>query len=88
MPVTLFAQLKYAIEHEMAYSPVDFFNRRTGALLFDINTVKTYKDQVIDFMAEELNWNKEIKLKYQKELELEEIYATLPVDDQNKEKLA
>jgi glycerol-3-phosphate dehydrogenase len=88
MPVTLFAQLKYAIDHEMAYSPVDFFNRRTGALLFDIDTVKTYKDKVIDFMTDELNWNKEIKLKYQKELELEVIYATVPVDDQNKEKLA
>lgn len=88
MPITLYAQLKYAIDYEMVYSPVDFFNRRTGALLFDIDTVKTYKDQVINFMAEELNWNKESKQKYQKELEIEVMYATVPVDDPNKEKLA
>lgn len=88
IPVTLFAQLKYGIDHEMAYSPIDFFNRRTGALLFDINTVKTYKDQVLDFMAEELDWNKEIQQKYQKELEIEVLYATVPIDDQTSEKLA
>ncbi|MGG7618188.1 glycerol-3-phosphate dehydrogenase/oxidase [Bacillus coreaensis] len=88
IPVFLFAQLKYAIDHEMAYSPIDFFNRRTGALLFDINTVKTYKDQVLDFMAEELDWNKEIQQKYQKELEIEVLYATVPIDDQTSEKLA
>jgi len=88
MPITLFAQLKYAVDCEMAYSPIDFFNRRTGALLFDIDTVKTYKDQVIEFIAEQLDWNKEIKQKYQKELEIEVLYATVPIDDQNNEKLA
>jgi len=88
IPITLFAQVKYAIDHEMAYSPIDIFNRRTGALLFDINTVKIYKEQVIYFMAEEFGWNKETKQNYQKELEMEILYASVPIDDQNNKKLA
>lgn len=88
IPIVLFAQLKYAIDYEMAYSPVDFFNRRTGALLFDINLVKVYKEHVINYMAEELKWNQETKQRYQKELEIEILYATVPVDEINHEKLA
>lgn len=87
IPVVLFAQLKYAIEYEMVYTPVDFFNRRTGALLFDIDTVRAYKEQVIDYMAEELEWNKETKQKYQKELAIEELFATVPNDEMDDGKL-
>jgi glycerol-3-phosphate dehydrogenase len=83
LPLVLFAQLKYAMEYEMVYTPVDFFNRRTGALLFDIDTVRAYKEQVVDYMGEELEWSKEAKQKYQKELEKEELYATVPIDEMN-----
>ncbi|GAA3331777.1 hypothetical protein GCM10020331_089690 [Ectobacillus funiculus] len=34
MPVTVLLPLIYAMEYEMATTPVDFFIRRTGALFF------------------------------------------------------
>src|SRR5690606_223661 len=33
----LFAELLYGLEHELVYHPADFFIRRTGAVLFDID---------------------------------------------------
>lgn len=65
----VFAELKYGIEQEMSYKPVDFFVRRTGALFFDINFVRVHKDKVIDYMAQTLQWTKQEKEGYIDELE-------------------
>ncbi|SID69646.1 Aerobic glycerol-3-phosphate dehydrogenase [Mycobacteroides abscessus subsp. abscessus] len=43
----VYAGLRYSIDYEMAYKPVDFFIRRTGALFFDIGWVREHKDAVI-----------------------------------------
>ncbi|SES90037.1 homodimeric glycerol 3-phosphate dehydrogenase (quinone) [Oceanobacillus limi] len=80
-PVT-FAMLRYAIDHEMAYKPVDFFIRRTGALFFNINWVHEHKEAVTDYMATEFNWSEEQKDVYCKELE-ELLYdAVNPVEEE------
>ncbi|WP_046174972.1 glycerol-3-phosphate dehydrogenase/oxidase [Domibacillus indicus] len=71
LPTILNAQLLYAINEEMAYTPADFFIRRTGALLFDIETVLAYKEQVIEKMARLFNWTDEEKAKHAAELEAE-----------------
>lgn len=71
LPAVLNAQLLYAIEEEMAYTPADFFIRRTGALLFDVETVLTYKQPVIDQLAEHFNWSAEEKAAHTAELEAE-----------------
>lgn len=71
LPAVLNAQLLYAIEEEMAYTPADFFIRRTGALLFDIQTVLTYKQPVIEKMAQLFGWREEEKDKHTAELEAE-----------------
>lgn len=71
LPAVLNAQLLYAIEEEMAYTPADFFIRRTGALLFDIETVLTYKQPVIDQLAEHFNWSAKEKAAHTAELEAE-----------------
>lgn len=68
-PIT-FAKLNYAIEYELAYKPSDFFVRRTGALFFDIEWVYANKDNVISYMKNKLNWNKEQTLAYRYELEI------------------
>lgn len=68
LPLPLFAKLHYALEHEMAATPVDFFNRRTGSILFDIHTVKTYKENVIQYMKDYFNWNEDITNEYELEL--------------------
>lgn len=71
LPPVLHAQLMYAINEEMAYTPADFFLRRTGALLFDIQTVLTYKQQVINLLAEQFHWTADEKMAHTKELEAE-----------------
>lgn len=59
IPLELFAQLIYAIEYEMAATPIDFLNRRTGAILFDIQSVKKWKESIIDYMASRFQWNEQ-----------------------------
>ncbi|TMN21326.1 glycerol-3-phosphate dehydrogenase/oxidase [Lentibacillus cibarius] len=65
----VFAELIYAIKYEMAYKPVDFFVRRTGALFFDIAFVKKHKDNVIAYMANVFQWTDEQKQAYAEELD-------------------
>ncbi|EZP75853.1 glycerol-3-phosphate dehydrogenase [Parageobacillus genomosp. 1] len=64
-----FVRLLYAIDYEMAAKPIDYFIRRTGALLFDIASVRRQKDRVIAFMANYLQWTKEQTAAYTAELD-------------------
>ncbi len=75
----VFAMLRYAIESESAYKPVDFFVRRTGALLFDIKFVHTFKDSVIAHMAKTFKWTPEQIQTYTNELDQLLYEATHPV---------
>ncbi|TWD89745.1 homodimeric glycerol 3-phosphate dehydrogenase (quinone) [Neobacillus bataviensis] len=83
LPLPLFAKLIYGIEHEMVVTPIDFFNRRTGAILFDIQTVKKWKKQVLACMAEKLNWTEQVKNNYSLLLEQNLTAAVIPVDEQH-----
>ncbi|WP_281975980.1 glycerol-3-phosphate dehydrogenase/oxidase [Halobacillus litoralis] len=76
----VFAQLVYAMEHEMTVKPVDFFVRRTAALFFNINWVRKHKAPVIDYMAKELSYTEQQKQDYINQLErlLEE--AVKPIE--------
>ncbi|MBO1000392.1 FAD-dependent oxidoreductase [Bacillus sp. SD075] len=75
LPKKLFVQLNYALDHEMAATPVDFFFRRTGTLLFDIDLVQTYKYAVIDYMAGYFGWTESTKRKRTNQLEQEIVGA-------------
>lgn len=70
-PIVL-ATLKYALEHELAYTPLDYFVRRTGAMYFDVAWVKQHEEAVIDYMAKVLNWTEEEKATHRKQLD--EVY--------------
>ncbi|WP_044337016.1 glycerol-3-phosphate dehydrogenase/oxidase [Rossellomorea aquimaris] len=83
VPPYLYAQLIYAIQEEMAATPVDFFIRRTGALFFDREWVEKWKEPVIDVMAKLLNWNIEQKKQYTLDLHNELKNAVVPVDLQS-----
>ena len=50
LPVDIYAQLLYSISDEFVRTPVDFFWRRTGALLFDIDWVHQWKAPIIELM--------------------------------------
>jgi glycerol-3-phosphate dehydrogenase len=71
LPPELRAELLYAIEEEMAVKPVDFLMRRTGAILFDMDWARRWKEAVIDCMANWLAYSDEQKRQYTQELELE-----------------
>lgn len=52
------AELWYTVHYEMVSSISDFFVRRTGRLFFDIQTVLSYKEIVLEELANYFNWNK------------------------------
>ncbi|WP_048823686.1 glycerol-3-phosphate dehydrogenase/oxidase [Bacillus sp. B-jedd] len=69
IPLELFARLIYAIEYEMAATPIDFLNRRTGAILFDIPSVKKWKESIIDYMTARFQWNEQEIAMHKEEVE-------------------
>lgn len=73
LPLSIFLQLEYGIQHEMVVKPVDFFIRRTGLLYFDIKLVNEYKNKVINYMEHRLGWSNYQSKEYRMELE-EQIY--------------
>ncbi|MFC0272169.1 glycerol-3-phosphate dehydrogenase/oxidase [Metabacillus herbersteinensis] len=80
VPVTLLAEVQYSITEEMATTPSDFFVRRTGAVYFNINWAKQWKDSVTDFMSSELNWTVDQKKRYLMELEQHIHAAEVPME--------
>ncbi|MFJ7684058.1 glycerol-3-phosphate dehydrogenase/oxidase [Peribacillus butanolivorans] len=78
LPQKLFVQLQYALDHEMSATPVDFFFRRTGTLLFDIDLVQTHKSAVIKYMAEYFGWTESTKTERTNQLE-QEIHGAIKV---------
>jgi glycerol-3-phosphate dehydrogenase len=83
MPVLLWAKIHYAMEHELAMTPVDVLLRRTGLLLFGIGEAVQYKNEVLDYMASYYGWDQEEQLYYKKQLEREILHATVPADLQS-----
>lgn len=77
----IFAMIVYGIEEEMTATPTDFFIRRSGALFFHIDRVKKWKEPVIDYMAQRMNWTNERKERHVQELERLIKEATVPVKE-------
>ncbi|WP_342430418.1 glycerol-3-phosphate dehydrogenase/oxidase [Neobacillus sp. FSL H8-0543] len=82
LPSFLFAQLVYAIHYEMAATPCDFFNRRIGAILFNIDFVQKWKVPVIAYMSETMGWSEEKKQRYTDELETVLLRSANPIDEE------
>jgi glycerol-3-phosphate dehydrogenase len=83
LPLDVYAQVMYGINEEMTVTPSDFFNRRTGALLFNMQWVNQWKVKVTELMANELKWSKDQLEKYRNELEIFIFQATTAVDEEN-----
>jgi glycerol-3-phosphate dehydrogenase len=81
LPMSIWIALEYAIEHEMAVKPLDFLNRRTGALLFNLSWALRYKDAVIERMALRLTYTDEQKLQFTAELD-RELHSIRKLSDQ------
>ncbi|MFD2446935.1 glycerol-3-phosphate dehydrogenase/oxidase [Bacillus sp. CGMCC 1.16607] len=80
LPLMLFSKLQYALTYEMVATPIDFWIRRTGYLLFDIAFVRAYKNEVLEYMAHFFLWAEKEKIKHEEELELELMHASIPID--------
>ncbi len=65
----IMATLVYAIKNEMTVTPTDFFTRRRGATLFDINWVRQWKTPVINYMKNIMGWTDELTENYSLELD-------------------
>jgi glycerol-3-phosphate dehydrogenase len=78
---SIFAALVYGIEEEMAASPMDFFNRRTGAIFFNIDWVRQWKEPVLLYMKQRFNWTDEQLNFHRSKIEEEIEHATIPVDE-------
>ena len=62
----------------MTVKPVDFFIRRTGALFFNIQWVRDWKEPVIAFMATIFGWTPEQRTEYTEELDIALHQAVVP----------
>lgn len=76
IPPNLYASLMYGLEQEMVVTPADFFMRRIGALYFEIDMVKRWKEPVTALMSKCLGWNQEQMQKAKKLLDREIQIAT------------
>lgn len=70
LPLVVLAKLIYAIECEMAATPVDFYFRRTGNLLFDIDSVRKWKADVCRYMSDRFGWTDIQNKRFSAELEV------------------
>ncbi|GKV57351.1 glycerol-3-phosphate dehydrogenase [Sporosarcina sp. NCCP-2222] len=69
LPLSIQLVLQYAMEYEMALTPVDFFMRRTGAVFFDIEWVRKWKHDVIEYMADRMEWTPGETMQYARALD-------------------
>ena len=54
----------------MCYTPSDFFIRRTGALYFDIETVKMWETPLLVYMKNIMGWDDLLTAKFDVELQM------------------
>ncbi|MEW2920471.1 glycerol-3-phosphate dehydrogenase/oxidase [Muricauda sp. ANG21] len=65
------AEAQFAIAHEMALSPLDFFIRRTGRLYFDIESVRKYNAPVFEEFQKAYNYSNEAMDVFSKDLDVQ-----------------
>lgn len=80
LPNSLYAELRYSIQHEAVTTPIDFLLRRTGYLLFDMPYLLEWEDAVVDEMAKQFHWSDDVKQTYIEELNIQINDAREPAD--------
>lgn len=80
LPVEVRVPLLYAMEQEMTVTPSDFFIRRTGALFFQIDEVKRWKQPAIAWMSEHAGWSAAQERQYTAELDAYLYEAVTPLE--------
>jgi len=81
LPIDWYVMCMYALEYEMAVTPLDFFIRRTGALFFDIHAVRQWKGAVTQLMQSYFNWTDEQRNEYEHQVDVALHDAITPCDE-------
>ncbi|MGG6431491.1 glycerol-3-phosphate dehydrogenase/oxidase [Anoxybacillus sp. D401a] len=81
LPIDWYVMCMYALEYEMAVTPLDFFIRRTGALFFDIHAVRQWKGAVTQLMQSYFNWTDEKRNEYEHQVDIALHDAITPCDE-------
>ena len=63
------AELDYCLAEELVFTPMDFYNRRTGRLYFAVTTIAPTRDAVLPHMADYFGWDQATQDKYAAELD-------------------
>lgn len=69
LPLDIALSLVYAIQYEGAFTPADFFLRRTEILLFDTGNVGKWASKVLDYMSHYFDWDEKEKNEWKKDFE-------------------
>lgn len=64
----ILAELDFCLKNEMVNTALDFFNRRSGRLYFNLPSILPNLDKVLAHMAEVLSWNEERLIREKKEV--------------------
>lgn len=64
MEIDAMASLVYGLEEEMVTRPLDFLNRRTGAVNFDHKSAQRWLQPTVRFMKDVFQWDDETALRY------------------------
>jgi glycerol-3-phosphate dehydrogenase len=51
------AELQFCLDNELVFKPLDFFNRRTGRLYFDIKSIEPALDVILKDFQDYFNWD-------------------------------
>jgi glycerol-3-phosphate dehydrogenase len=61
----LLAELFFCIKYEMVCKPLDFIERRTGRLYFNIDSVRNLSEEILEYFKEKYSWPEEqYKIEY------------------------
>lgn len=63
------AELVFTVHKEAVFTLLDFFERRTGRLYFNIHSIEALKQPVIDYMVDQFGWNQEKQNQEKSDLE-------------------
>lgn len=53
----LWAELYFCINHEMVCKPLDFIERRTGRLYFNLSSVNEFTADILEYFKEKFSWS-------------------------------
>ena len=62
------AELDYCLAEELVFTPMDFYNRRTGRLYFAVTTIAPTRDAVVQHMSDYFGWDTAARQQFEDEL--------------------